>query len=293
MGKRGIRHVIKSICNECGAKCCKSSLKLPAHHITLYPGDFTSLVSQGYLACLSMSVAAGHIQRVIRPHIFGYCPFLNLRTNKCKIYAKRPLSCRVFPYERYDNLGIKDECILYAKTKKEKRQSLGIKNFAKFTSTKYVHKYQRDEFIFNTVFQPRIDEILGIDPRLITNDFGSFAFFSSNERTEGLILPKLFSLLDSYSSFFSTNQIYIVILVANENYFPVCLIKGIVGYFNNIGLADLLEEVTNVQGIYYEELMDCTLLDGLVFDYEINYPDSYWIDTWTTIKSISHEFKSR
>lgn len=291
--KKDVKQIIKDICvNQCKAKCCKTSLELPAHAIPFYPGDFTNFVEKGYSACLGETTLEGIWQPIIRPHIFGYCPLLNPTTNECLIYDERPLGCKVFPFEHKYEHRIRNDCILYAKTKKEKRTALEIRHYKQFSHYRYHQKYEIDQTVFQTTYQSILDETLGMDnPKLIKNDYGSFAFISKEINSNTIYLHKLCSLIKSYSTYFSLKQIIINVLVADTDYHPVCHIKGIYGYFENISMLDLLNKTMYVQSIYFTDLNDGTLLEGVIFTHELDYDHSFWTDIWNQHKKNYQDWK--
>ncbi len=60
--------------------------------------------------------------KLIKEKNLFYCPFLELKTNKCKIYDERPLDCRLYPFLLLDienkvYLGIDENCLFYKERK--------------------------------------------------------------------------------------------------------------------------------------------------------------------------------
>ncbi|MFX0172451.1 MAG: hypothetical protein ACFE9L_11060 [Candidatus Hodarchaeota archaeon] len=128
----------------------------------------------------------------------------------------------------------------------------------------------------NKSYQSILDETLGrANPRLITDDYGVFTYSTGKKSSEKLYLPNLFSLLNFYTKFFSLRQLYISILIADSDYLPLCFIKGIYGYFKHINMNDLLMKETNIQNHYFEELVDGSLLDGVICINELGYDHNY------------------
>lgn len=184
-----IKDLIKKICAKCGGKCCRPTHTFPTHHITLYPGDFSQLYEAGYHSLLSFSEAFGIPQFVIRPHIFGYCPFFDMVSKKCKIYENRPLSCKVFPYEPLCT-PLQKECLLYKKTKKKKIIELEKRYSDWINSEKYKKKIIEDQNKAFYEFKPKWETLFDIPTTFLKNEYGTFVFinYSRQENVRKTIL---------------------------------------------------------------------------------------------------------
>lgn len=93
---------------------------------------------------------------------FYLCPHLDFKTNKCKIYAKRPLDCKIYPFlltikNNKTYLALDKKCLYLEEHlkeveshKKELPKYLSkqkIKNFIKIHPD-FIKEYDKDDLIY-------------------------------------------------------------------------------------------------------------------------------------------------
>ena len=93
----------QELCASCGARCCKPILTGKDRYLLyLRTGDVTRMEKDGLGVFVLVNSTRSNSKRLatryaIVPHIFGYCPFLDLQTSACTIYDQRPRACRIYP----------------------------------------------------------------------------------------------------------------------------------------------------------------------------------------------------
>jgi Fe-S-cluster containining protein len=284
-----------SICNKCGAICCKPTLFEMPYNLNLKPGDFSKIINIGYYALLNVGhdVTRGEAF-VIHPHIFGHCPFLKYNTNSCTIYDIRPKMCSVFPYDPRSKEKIKEKCLILKTFKKDRLKEIQKKLSEYYDSTNFKKmeekKQELDLISFRTQLAPFI-KVISEQERYLNNSWGSFVFHTKLN-VDISYANMFFKLIDSYSTYFKQEEVVIKSRIVTEE--PSNSIN-ILGVFSQNKTYDkyLIKEYLKKGDYYFTEVFDGSFLEGVIFDYELKRPPSSWEPYWDEMTNAIREFKSR
>ncbi|MHA1330022.1 MAG: YkgJ family cysteine cluster protein [Candidatus Hodarchaeales archaeon] len=281
---------IREICENCGAKCCKPSMVSEPFDINLGLGDFTKILEIGaeFLIDTVFDPEEG-LRFILKPHIFGYCPFLDYRSNKCKIYSSRPITCKRFPYDPQVKSSIKNQCLLLKSFDSKRLKSIEKHYSRKIVSEDFIEKQRKldelDALNYSTKYSKTIDSCLD-DKRpssLVHNAFGSFIvkpFLDNDDRT----LRSLLRLLQSFKEHINVEKIVINVFVIDQLYQPILELKGILGKDNSTE-TEIFHGLDS-QYNYYEEKFNGPFLEGIFYFEELDKSLDSWSQCWTELSRV-------
>ncbi len=288
------KELLKKMCKKCGAKCCKPTLISIPSHINLCQGDFTNLFEQGYWGCLGISPTRNILSFIIRPHLFGHCPFLDYDTCECMIYENRPLVCRNFPFDPLNRLEMEQFCLLAKNLGEKKIQTIRNKLLIKYNTFKSQQERERkdymDQTLFHTQFTPMINQII-LSSKFITDNQGTYVIFGDYSKSH--LVEALLGMIGEYSKFFKQKQVMFSIMILNHNYRPVYLLRGIYGSKETFTETQLMEILDQKGNEYFHNVFDGSALEGIIFEKEIEEGIEKWKKTWEEQKQAFSKFPFR
>jgi len=222
-----------------------------------------------------------NLSLIIKPHIFGYCIFLNYFTNQCQIYSARPQICRRFPFDSTINSSVKGQCLILTTFSLEKLNLIENKILIKDNSKENLNlmkiKDEKDSILYQNEYIPQVESYFSIKS-YIQSKFGSF-FISYNESFELDLFDQLLALLETYRTFFNLEKVIVSIGVINSSNNPLLYIEGIFDPINQYSKKKIFQEIEN-KGNYYLSQIDGSYLEGLIYYDEIFKDPSHWYNCW-------------
>ncbi|WP_455464352.1 YkgJ family cysteine cluster protein [Candidatus Hodarchaeum mangrovi] len=272
----------QELCIICGAKCCKPNLVKDPFNLNLLPGDFTKLLKKNFHVMIGTGIdERNNLSLTIKPHIFGYCIFLNYFTNQCQIYSTRPQICRRFPFDSSINSSVKGQCLILTTISLEKLNQIENKIIIKDNSKENLNlmkiKDEEDSLIYQDEYVPQVESYFSTKS-YIQSKYGSF-FISHNESFQYDLFNQLTALLENYRIFFNHIKVILSIGIVNSSNYPFLFIEGILDPINQYSQKRIFQEIEK-KGNYYLSQIDGSYLEGLIYYDEIFEDPSHWHSCW-------------
>lgn len=265
------------LCKKCGSKCCKPNITPNPFHINISSKDTSKLLLKYSCLLDIIHLKENSYSFIIKPHVFGYCSFLEYEAGKCLIYNERPFTCSEFPYND-DRSVIKEDCLILQN--KKMNHNVNSKEIGSKSSSqiKFIEDEKKisNENMYNDFlsFQYRFTA----NRKFINSKYGSYQLRFSSE-IHDKELQNLIKLFYQYKSFLNLDELYVKCRVVNSHSNKFYTLQGILSQKQEYSLKQVFHRYENLS-TYYQNINDGSLMEGIVFTDDINNSFKNWNKIW-------------